>query len=92
MCPGGYVVNASSENGRTCVNGMSYSGRDSRNANSAIIVTCLLKRISESDIEVNRIHCKSDGMKIIFKDIIQSPGEISIYIEVFEGSPSGTCL
>lgn len=39
MCPGGYVVNASSENGRTCVNGMSYSGRDSRNANSAIIVT-----------------------------------------------------
>jgi len=58
----------------------------------AITVTCLLKRISESDIEVNRIHCKSDGMKIIFKDIIQSPGEISIYIKVFEGSPSGTCL
>ena len=39
MCPGGYVVNASSEAGRTCVNGMSYSGRDSSNANSAIIVT-----------------------------------------------------
>ena len=26
MCPGGYVVNASSEPERTCVNGMSYSG------------------------------------------------------------------
>lgn len=39
MCPGGYVVNASSEQGRTCVNGMSYSRRDSDNANSAIIVT-----------------------------------------------------
>ena len=39
MCPGGYVVNASSEPGRLCVNGMSYSGRNSRNANSAIIVT-----------------------------------------------------
>ncbi|MBQ8821010.1 MAG: NAD(P)-binding protein [Lachnospiraceae bacterium] len=38
MCPGGYVVNASSEEGRLCVNGMSYSGRDSKNANSAIIV------------------------------------------------------
>lgn len=38
MCPGGYVVNASSEEGRLCVNGMSYSGRDSHNANSAIIV------------------------------------------------------
>ncbi len=39
MCPGGYVVNASSEEGMTAVNGMSYSKRDGRNANSAIIVT-----------------------------------------------------
>lgn len=39
MCPGGYVVNASSEEGMLAVNGMSYSGRDSENANSAIIVT-----------------------------------------------------
>ena len=39
MCPGGYVVNASSEDGRLAVNGMSYSKRDGRNANSAIIVT-----------------------------------------------------
>ncbi len=39
MCPGGYVVNASSEEGRTAVNGMSYSGRDGKNANSAIIVS-----------------------------------------------------
>lgn len=38
MCPGGYVVNASSEKARTAINGMSYSGRDSANANSAIIV------------------------------------------------------
>ena len=39
MCPGGYVVNASSEPGRLAVNGMSYQARDSRNANSAMIVT-----------------------------------------------------
>ncbi len=39
MCPGGYVVNASSEPEHTVVNGMSYSGRDSRNSNSAIVVT-----------------------------------------------------
>ncbi len=39
MCPGGYVVNASSEPGRTAVNGMSYSGRDGKNSNSAMIVT-----------------------------------------------------
>lgn len=39
MCPGGYVVNASSEEGRLAVNGMSYHARDGENANSAIIVT-----------------------------------------------------
>ncbi|MGP1588938.1 MAG: NAD(P)/FAD-dependent oxidoreductase [Oribacterium sp.] len=39
MCPGGYVVNSSSEEGCLCVNGMSYSGRDSENANAAIIVS-----------------------------------------------------
>ena len=39
MCPGGYVVNASSEDGRLAVNGMSYYRRDSANANSAIIVS-----------------------------------------------------
>lgn len=38
MCPGGYVVNASSEEHRLAVNGMSYRKRDSHNANSAIIV------------------------------------------------------
>ena len=39
MCPGGYVVNASSEPGRLAVNGMSYQARNSKNANSALIVT-----------------------------------------------------
>ena len=40
MCPGGYVVDSSSENKRICVNGMSYSDRNSGYANSAIIVNC----------------------------------------------------
>lgn len=39
MCPGGYVVNASSEEGRLAVNGMSYSGRSGENANSAVVVS-----------------------------------------------------
>ncbi len=39
MCPGGYVVNASSEEGLLAVNGMSYSARDGECANSAIIVS-----------------------------------------------------
>lgn len=39
MCPGGFVVNASSEKGYLAVNGMSNYGRDEENANSAIVVT-----------------------------------------------------
>ena len=39
MCPGGYVVNASSEEKRLAVTGMSYHSRDGINANSAVIVT-----------------------------------------------------
>ena len=46
MCPGGYVVNASSEEGLLAVNGMSNHKRDTNNANSAIIVT-----IKEEDLE-----------------------------------------
>ncbi len=39
MCPGGFVVNASSELGYVAVNGMSNYKRDEVNANSAIVVT-----------------------------------------------------
>lgn len=39
MCPGGYVVNASSEERRIAVNGMSYSGRAGTNSNSAVVIT-----------------------------------------------------
>jgi uncharacterized FAD-dependent dehydrogenase len=40
MCPGGEVVNASSEKGMLVLNGMSYSRRASPFSNSAIAVTC----------------------------------------------------
>ncbi len=39
MCPGGYVINASSEQKKLAINGMSNYKRDSKIANSAIIVT-----------------------------------------------------
>ena len=38
MCPGGYVVAASSEEGRLAVNGMSCFARDAENSNSALLV------------------------------------------------------
>lgn len=54
MCPGGFVVNASSENNRLVVNGMSNYARNEENSNSAIIVT-----ISEKDYGTNLF----DGVK-----------------------------
>ena len=38
MCPGGRVINASSEEGHAVTNGMSDSGRDSGTANSGLLV------------------------------------------------------
>lgn len=54
MCPGGYVVNASSEKNMLAINGMSNHARDSENANSAIIVT-----VSPNDYGTNPL----DGIK-----------------------------
>lgn len=48
MCPGGYVVNASSEESGLVVNGMSNADRASGFANSAIVVT-----VSEKDFDGN---------------------------------------
>ena len=44
MCPGGSVVNASSEKGRLVINGMSNSKRDGRNANAGLVV-----QVTEAD-------------------------------------------
>lgn len=49
MCPGGYVVNASSESGGLCVNGMSYSDRSGENANSAVIVSVTPNDFKDTD-------------------------------------------
>lgn len=54
MCPGGFVVNASSEPHLLAVNGMSYSDRAGVNANSAVIVT-----VSPSDVR-KWMHCPED--------------------------------
>ena len=54
MCPGGYVVNSSSEEGRLVINGMSNYKRDSINANSALVVT-----VSETDFGFHPL----DGLK-----------------------------
>ena len=54
MCPGGFVVNASSNQNMLAINGMSNYKRDTKNANSAIIVT-----INQNDFGSNPL----DGLK-----------------------------
>ena len=49
MCPGGYVVNASSEANRLAVNGMSYRRRDGANANSALVVQVRTEDFPDDD-------------------------------------------
>ncbi len=50
MCPGGEVVNSSSEAGGIAVNGMSYSRRDGENANSALLVNVNPEDLGNDDI------------------------------------------
>ncbi len=56
MCPGGVVICSSSEDGHLCVNGMSYSGRNLENSNSAIVASVMpgnLPKIYENKINNN---------------------------------------
>ncbi|MBQ8551089.1 MAG: NAD(P)/FAD-dependent oxidoreductase [Clostridia bacterium] len=50
MCPGGVVVNASSEEGGIAVNGMSYSARDGENSNSAVLADIRPEELSGDDV------------------------------------------
>ena len=50
MCPGGEVVNASSEEEKICVNGMSNSARDGKNANSALLVEVRPDDLNGTDV------------------------------------------
>ncbi len=50
MCPGGVVVNASSEEGKIAVNGMSYSARDGLHSNSALLTEVLPEDLPGDDV------------------------------------------
>ncbi len=55
MCPGGYVINASSEEDGLNVNGMSYSKRDGKFSNSAVCVNVFPEDI-EGDDPLKGVH------------------------------------
>ncbi len=61
MCPGGYVVNSSTDEGMVVCNGMSLFNRDNKNANSAVIVT-----VGEEDFRTENEATPLDG--ILFQE------------------------
>ena len=65
MCPGGYVVNSSSQEEMLVVNGMSYSGRDSSTANSAIIIS-----VDEKDFMNPHFFADGEGYLLQEKDAL----------------------
>lgn len=83
MCPGGYVVNSSSEEGMLAVNGMSNHARDSLNANSAIIVT-----VNSFDFGTNPL----DGIKYQRKieKLAYQKGDGSIPIQLYRDFKNNT--
>lgn len=50
MCPGGYVVASSSEEGTIVTNGMSEYARDGKNANSAVLVNVVPSDFGSDDV------------------------------------------
>lgn len=78
MCPGGYVVNASSEEGRIAVNGMSYSGRDGENANSAVIVTVTPEDYGAEDVLAGVVFQRK------LEEAAYKAGEGKIPVQLFE--------
>lgn len=73
MCPGGFVVNSSSEEKRICINGMSNHDRAEENANSAIVVT-----VSPSDYGNNIFDGMYFQQKLEEKAYIEGKGLIPI--------------
>lgn len=77
MCPGGFVVNSSSEKQAIVINGMSNHKRDEENANSAIVVT-----VSPSDFgqkPLDGIKYQKDLEKITYKE-----GKGKIPVQLFK--------
>ncbi len=75
MCPGGYVVNASSEENRLVINGMSNYKRDSGYANSAIVVT-----VNENDFGISPLSGMYFQRKLEEKAYLLGKGSIPVQL------------
>ncbi|MBR6270728.1 MAG: FAD-dependent oxidoreductase [Lachnospiraceae bacterium] len=71
MCPGGYVVDTSTDSEGICINGMSFSARNGRNANSAVIAV-----VDESDFGSDDIFAGLRYQKAIEKAARRAGGGV----------------
>ncbi|KIR01877.1 NAD(FAD)-utilizing dehydrogenasehypothetical protein [Lachnospiraceae bacterium TWA4] len=86
MCPGGQVVNSSSEEGHMVVNGMSYRKRDGKNANAALIVT-----VTPEDYPSNEVLSGVEFQRRIEKAAYEAGNgkiPIQLYGDFKKGQPS----
>ncbi|MDA8053199.1 MAG: NAD(P)/FAD-dependent oxidoreductase [Deltaproteobacteria bacterium] len=72
MCPGGLVINSSSKENHLCVNGMSYSGRDLENSNSAIVATVRPEMLNYMGNYMDSGLLSSDMGGLIFRQSVES--------------------
>jgi uncharacterized protein len=88
MCPGGEVVNASSDQSMLAVNGMSYSQRSSAFSNAALVVRChtddyqsdcpLAGLEFQKGIERKAFSAGGGGWKVPAQNLIHFLGESSV--------------
>lgn len=86
MCPGGYVVNASSEEGHLVVNGMSNNLRDNVNANSALLVNIIVDDYYHGDI-LDGVYFQKDIEKKAY-EIGGYRAPVQLVGDFLEGIPS----
>ncbi len=67
MCPGGYVMASSSEEGTIVTNGMSYYKRDGENANSALLVSITPDDYMKDDNPLNGMYFQKELEEKAFK-------------------------
>lgn len=85
MCPGGYVINASSESGRLCVNGMSFSKRDGDNANSAIVVN-----VSPEDYSISGDPLEGIEFQRKLEEMAYNAGDGAVPVQLLKDFLDGT--
>ena len=89
MCPGGYVVNASSEEGRLAINGMSNHARDAENSNAAIVVTVTPEDYAQYEASVPHPALAGVAYQRMLEEAAYKAGEGAIPTQKFSDFQAG---